>query len=283
MRDESGQALWAEELATLARAASGGLLFGIPLLFTMEVWWTGTRTSPEWMLGVVALTFVPLFLLNRTAGFRTRRDVDIRDAMLDTVKAVGLGLVLVTVVLILLGEVSQDTPVAAALGKVTYELLPFCLGIGVARHYLGRGRDAGDDDDDDQHDDALNATIADVGATTIGAVFIALNIAPTDEVLMLAARLTPLWQLAVVAASLLTSYAIVFVAGFHHQERRHAQVGIFQRPFVETVVCYLVALAVAAVMLWLFQRGAPGPFFLAQVIVLGWPASVGGAAGRLAI
>ena len=34
--------------------------------------------------------------------------------------------------------------------------------------------------------DKLHATVADLGATVIGAVFIAFNIAPTDEVTMIA-------------------------------------------------------------------------------------------------
>jgi uncharacterized membrane protein len=60
---------------------------------------------------------------------------------------------------------------------------------------------------------------------------------------------------------------------------------VLQHPVTETAVCYLIALATAAVMLWFFQRfdaGAPWQQTLSHVIVLGLPASVGGAAGRLA-
>ena len=86
------------------------------------------------------------------------------------------------------------------------------------------------------------------------------------------------------AASLLASYGIVFVAGFGDQEGRHTQEGPFQRPITETVVSYLVSLGVAAVLLWLFQRGgAPFDDLLTRVVVLGFPAAVGGAAGRLAL
>jgi putative integral membrane protein (TIGR02587 family) len=281
MAAPSGQ--WVDEATAVARAAAGGMLFGIPLLYTMEIWWTGSHTTPAQMLGVLAVTCVPVFLLNRTAGFRSTADVRLRDAVMDTVEAVGLGLILVTMVLFLFREITLDTPPAVGLGKVVYEVMPFCIGIAVANHFLSRGRDS-PDDSGSKNGPTINPTLVDIGATLIGAVFIALNIAPTDEIFMLAATMSPQWLLAVMAASLLVSYAIVFVAGFGDQDKRHAQVGIFQRPSTETVACYLVALFASALMLWFFQRAStPAPFFLKEVVVLGLPATIGGAAGRLAI
>ena len=77
--------------------------------------------------------------------------------------------------------------------------------------------------------------------------------------------------------------AIVFVAGFSNQAGRHAHEGIFQRPLSETIFSYLVALLVATMLLWLFQRGIePWTDVVTRVVVLGLPAAVGGAAGRLA-
>jgi putative integral membrane protein (TIGR02587 family) len=290
--DERGP--WATEATDLVRAASGGLLFGIPLLYTMEIWWIGSHTSPLQTASVLGLTAVPLYLLNKTSGFRSKGTVRIRDAAMDTVEAVALGLVLVTIVLVLLREITGATPLNEALAKVVYEALPFCLGIGVANHFLRAGRDAGDDDADgdgesstggeDEADTSLHATLADLGATSIGAVFIALNIAPTDEVPMLVTAMTTPWILALVATSIATSYGIVFVAGFAGQDQRHSQVGVFQSPVTETIASYLVALAFAALMLALFQRlEGPRSLMLEQVVVLGFPAAIGGAAGRLAI
>jgi len=266
------------------------MLFGIPLLYTVEVWWTGTSTRPPQMLGILALTFLPVLLLNRTAGFRSMRDVRLRDAVLDSVEAVAIGLVLVTGVLILLQEITRATPLAVGLGKVVYEAMPFCIGIGVAHHFLQRGRDEGDDTEDADaisrrgQEQGLNATMADVGATVIGSLFVALNIAATDEVPLLASSMSPQWLLALMAASIAISYAIVFVAGFSGEDRRHSQVGVLQRPVTETMACYVIALFSAALMLWFFQRAAgPWAVTLGEVVVLGLPAAVGGAAGRLAI
>jgi putative integral membrane protein (TIGR02587 family) len=250
----------------------------------MEVWWIGSHTSPAQGLVILGLTFVPVYLLNRTAGFRTTQDVRLRDAVFDTIEAVALGLVLVTIVLALLREVTLSTPGPAALGKIVYETLPFCIGVAVARHFLRGGRDEGAPGNTAKSSSAISATAADLGATLIGSVFIALNIAPTDEIPMLTATQGPVSLLGIMAASLVVSYAIVFAAGFSRQDARHAQIGILQHPITETVVCYLVALAGAAFMLWVFQRHElPWDLALNRVIVLGFPAAIGGAAGRLAI
>lgn len=285
--DERGP--WVTEAVDLVRAVSGGLLFGIPLLYTMEVWWIGTATEPSRMVAVLLVTFLVVFLLNRTSGFRSTRDVRAVDATLDAVEAVALGLVSVAAVLVLLQEITLDTPLGEALGKVVYEAMPFGIGIALAHHFLRRGRSEGDDESGQAkqgEEGELRATAADVGATVIGAVFVAFNIAPTDEVPMLAAALGPPHLLAVVAVSLVVSFCIVFVAGFSNEEQRHEQQGILQHPVTETVACYLIALVCAAAMLWFFQRldaASPWQESLSHVLVLGLPASVGGAAGRLAV
>ncbi|HEX9969250.1 MAG TPA: TIGR02587 family membrane protein [Acidimicrobiales bacterium] len=285
--DEDDRGPWHREAVDLVRAVSGGMLFGIPLLYTMEVWWIGSATQPARMAGVLLLTFVPVFLLTRTAGFRSTKDIRWRDAAMDSVETVALALLSVAVLLVLLREITAATPLEEALGKVVYEATPFAIGSAIAQHVLRRGRAQADDDSSSSSadDDALHATVKDVGATVIGSLFVAFNVAPTDEVPMLAAAMPPAWLLGVMAASLVVSYCIVFVAGFSDQEHRRSQQGVLQHPMTETVVSYLISLGTAAVMLWFFQRVSgqdPFDLTLAYVVVLGLPAAVGGAAGRLA-
>lgn len=279
---------WATEWVDLVRATSGGLLFGIPLMFTMEVWWIGSTTESGRMVAVLALTFIVVVLLNHTSGFRSTKDVRLADAAMDGVEAVALGVVSVLVLLFALQEITIHTPLQELLGKTIYEAMPFGIGIAVAHHFLREGRSSGDDhaSASAKADDGLGATLADVGATVIGAVFVALNIAPTDEVPMLAAKLGPASLVGLVAISLVVSFCIVFVAGFSNEDQRHAQQGILQHPVTETVACYLVALVCSAAMLWFFQQlevTSPWGATVSEIVVLGLPASVGGAAGRLAV
>jgi putative integral membrane protein (TIGR02587 family) len=259
----------------------------------MEVWWIGSFSSPKRMLVVLALTFVLVFVLNRTAGFRSTKDVRLADAAMDSVEALAIGLICVALVLVLIREITPATPLREVLGKMVFEATPFVIGVGFARHFLRRSRTEGDDDEHDDDDatadggePAINATVADVGATLIGAVFIAFNIAPTDEVPMIGAALTAPWLLALVIASLVISYVIVFEAGFSKEQKRRGSSGMLQHPATETLACYLLALVAAASLLWFFGRFAlddPYQFTLTQVVVLGLPAAVGGAAGRLVV
>ncbi len=285
---------WLNEFDDVVRGISGGFLFGIPLLYTMEVWWIGSYSEPLRLLIALAATFVIVFLLNRTAGFRKSECIRPLDAVTDSVEAIAIGLVCATCVLILLQEITRETPLQEALGKTIFESVPFTIGVAVASQFLSGSPDESQtqasggqrDQAKYQPKDGLNSTLADIGATLIGAVFIAFNIAPTDEVAMLSAAISPPWLLAIIAASLLISYAIVFEAGFANQEKRQQQLGIFQRPLSETVVSYLVSLVGAVFMLWFFQQLSfedPWPLWLSYTLILGLPATIGGAAGRLAV
>ena len=279
---------WADEITDLARAAAGALLFGVPLLYTMEVWWAGVRATPAQSLVVLALAFGVATVLNHTAGFRQTRDVRLIDAVADAVEVVGWSLVLAAVLLFLLHEITMDTPRSVALGKIAFEAVPLSIGAALAAHFLQESRDGGgsggDDDSAPADGQSRNDTLADLGATAIGAVFVALNIAPTNEVPMLDSAMGPPRVLALLAASLIISYAIVFVAGFSGQSGRREQIGILQHPLTETIVCYLVSLVVAGGMLWAFHRTeGPWTISLTHIVVLGLPAAVGGAAGRIAI
>jgi putative integral membrane protein (TIGR02587 family) len=281
---------WAQELNDVVRGTCGGFLFGIPLLYTMEVWWIGSHAAPVVLLLVLALLFLVVFVLTRTEGFRNRhRQRRPYEAVMDTVEAMAIGLVCSTLILTLLRELTFSTSLLQALGKVIYESVPFTLGVALANQFLGDREDTGrqqETQSQPQSKQTLNATLSDIGATLLGATIIAFNIAPTDEIPMLAAAVSEPWLLLMIAASLVISYAIVFEAGFSNQQKRRQQQGIFQRPSSETIVSYLVALSAAAVMLWFFQRlnlADPWTMWLEQTILLGLPAAIGGAAGRLAI
>jgi putative integral membrane protein (TIGR02587 family) len=275
---------WAQEADDLARGIGGGMLFGIPLVYTMEVWWLGGTTRPAHLLVALLITFVPVALLIRSAGFRREQDVRAVDALMDAVEAVALGVVVAGLLLVVLGEIGPGVPLADTVGKLVYEAAPFAIGVAVARHVLGGARDS-DDERSARARTPAQATAADLGATLVGALFVAFNVAPTDEIPMLAAAATPPRLLGLVGLSLAASYVIVFVAGFGDQPGRRDQAGLFQHPVTETVAAYVVSLIGALAMLWFFQRlTAPvlSSTTFTQVLLLGLPAAVGGAAGRLA-
>ena len=286
---------WSNQFDDMIRGASGGFLFGIPLLYTMEVWWIGSQTPPPVMLAILAATFAVVFLLNRTEGFRKTQSMHFLDTFMDSVEVLAIGIICATFMLFLLGEIRVGTPLEEALGKLILESVPFALGAASSRAFLSGDRwsstnSEGSDNKGKQKKKAdkqeINATLADIGATLIGATIIAFNIAPTDEIPMLNASASPSWLLAILVASLIISYGIVFQAGFTTQKKRRQQQGIFQRPISETVASYLVSLFAAAFMLFFFNRltiDDPWTLWLSHTVLLGLPASIGGAAGRIAL
>lgn len=287
----SKQGSYFREFNDLIRGMSGGFLFGIPLLYTMEVWWIGSSAHPPRLLVALVMTFGIVLLLNQTAGFRRGGTGQLREAIFDSVEAMAIGLVCATCTLGLLKEITLETPLPEALGKLIFEAVPFALGVALANQFLTGDRSESESQGQTSSKpqktrSEINATFADVGATLIGSTIIAFNIAPTDEIPLLAVSISGPWLLAVMAVSLIISYLIVFVANFSDQQKRQRQQGIFQRPFSETIMSYLVSLIAAAGMLWFFDRlngTDPWSLWLSYTLILGLPATIGGAAGRLAV
>jgi putative integral membrane protein (TIGR02587 family) len=285
---------WQAELDDLMRGMAGAFLFGAPFIYTMEVWWKGNFTSPPRMLLTLAVAYAALVALNVRGGFRAEQPSTWPRILTDSAEGLAIALATAALSLMLIRIVRLDTSLEANLGRVVMEALPFSIGVGIANNVLlKREKNGGESDDssDDPaahqwHDHAWRGTLADAGATALGAVIVAASIAPTDEVPLIASALSSPWLLAIVASSLLLSYAIVFEASFGSQQARRSQPGFFQSPLSETLVSYLISLLISAFMLWLFQlvRAADPPsLWLSYTIVLGLPATIGGAAGRLAV
>ncbi len=107
------------------------------------------------------------------------------------------------------------------------------------------------------------------------------SIAPTEEVVLLAAKMSELNARLLVAFSLTVMHEFVYGVGFRGGSPSPG--GFWAVFMTHTVVGYVIALTVGAYLLWTFVRFdglAPQPI-LAQTLVLGLPASVGAAAARL--
>lgn len=284
-RPEESRA-WAEAVQDALRSIAGGLLFGVPLLYTMEVWWLGQTSSSAHALVGLLITVAPIALLIGIVGFRRRPDVTVADVVVDVVTAVGLGVFVVALVLVVLQRITLQTPPVTAAQMIVFEVAPFAFGAAIAGEVFARSRDretgAGEDD---EAAGTNGATLSDLAATAMGAAFVAMSIAPTEEVPMLVTGLERPWLVVLIAAALVVTYLIVFAAGFGDQDARHQQEGVLQHPRTETAFAYLVSLVVSAGLLWFFGNlSVDDPATaLAEAVVLSFPAAIGGAAGRLVV
>ncbi len=274
---------WKQELNDWVRAFSGAYIFGIPLLFTMEMWWIGEYASISMLLAFVVVALVANVALSYVAGFK--RESTFSSTLDEALDAVAVGIVGAVIVLLALNQIHPSGPIQSSLGKILLQAVPLSIGASVANQIFGTNGEKTRSGDGDAPDPTMKpgqALASDVGATIIGGIFIGFSIAPTDEVPMLAAALDYPHLIGIIAFSLIASYFIVFASGFDEP----APEGLFQHPLTETLLAYLVSLIVSFAILFLFGQVAlddPLMFTLEQTLVLGVPATIGGAAGRLVI
>jgi putative integral membrane protein (TIGR02587 family) len=301
---------WRQEASDFVRALSGAFLFGTPLLFTMEMWELGVTVAPWRLLLFLLVALLASAGLAYSTGFRHQEGrPSAAKSLEEAVDAVAVGVVASVCVLLALNRISLGDPLGGAAGKVAVQTVPLALGASVANAVFARGGREGDQEDEGKKapdDDGKGAqpqegegdsagaaakaapgpwaaTLLDIGATTVGAVFVCVSIVPTDEVPLLASGMTYWHEVALIALALAVSYGIVFASGFD-PEGDERPGGIFQHPLSETAVAYTVSLTVSLAALVLFNRITPEEplgFAISQTLVLAFPAAVGGAAGRL--
>lgn len=292
MKSKKRADTWLDEAKEIISAAAGSFLFGVPLLYTMEVWFIGSYAEPPILLGILLITLIVVFLLNRVEGFRPQESETIIGAIAETTETLAIGIVCATIILIVLNRIEWGMPLTEVLGKIIFEAVPCAFGVALSRSILSGESEVNLNNSsfyltsDKPKQLIWTDTLADLSATLVGVLFIGFTIAPTDEVALLASAASRPWLLSIIFVSLLVTYVIVFASGFTNQNKRRQQQGIFQKPQSETLVYYLISLLASVLMLWFFQKltiDDPWSMWLQYSIILSLPSSIGGAAGRLAV
>ncbi len=268
----------AESLREYGRGIAGGLLFSLPVIYTMEMWWTGFIASPERLLAGLGATIGLLLLYNRHAGLHP--SAAWREVVIDSFEELGIGLLLSLGLLWLVGQVGSDTSLSEAMGKVIIEGMAVAVGVSVGTAQLGAEETRHDEPEDDSNDGASLRGMLALGLC--GAFLVASNVAPTDEIVQIAAETRPARLLGIAALSLVLTTLILYFSNFRggvSGEARGGAVGVVRG----TVMAYAVALGASAFLLWFFGRfeGATVLFMCMQTVVLGLPAALGASAGRL--
>jgi putative integral membrane protein (TIGR02587 family) len=283
----------AQSLQEYGRGIAGGILFSLPLLYTMEVWWAGFSIHPWRLIGAVLATLVLLLGYNRYAGLRS--DASMLEVLIDSVEELGIGLVVSTIVLWMLGRVRFDMPANEIAGKIIVESLVVAIGVSVGTAQLSGGDDEGDEDSgmdgsdgtappkgEEQTAHGPSVFIGQLVLTFCGAILIAANIAPTEEIIMLAVEIAPWRLIGLAIVSMLLSTLILYFSDFKSAQKlapAESYLGIFSG----AVITYMVALVASAALLWFFGSfdGFAPITCLAATVVLSVAAVLGASAGRL--
>ncbi|MGD9868065.1 MAG: TIGR02587 family membrane protein [Hyphomicrobiales bacterium] len=258
----------------LGRAFGAALMFATPMIMTMEMWAIGF-TVPPWRLMLLMLVMVPLVAgLSRFAGIRSSSDW--RANVVDGFVAIAVGAVMAASVLLLLGIIGGGMTAREIVGKLSVQTFAGSIGAALARDQMGRH----------QVDDGGRKRTTYAQALflmTAGAVFLGLNIAPTEEVALLAYKTTAASKLALVAVSMMLMHGFVYGLNFRGMPAPPEGATFWSLFIHYTVVGYAIALSVSLYMLWTFGSldGTGMEEVLSAAVVLAFPCALGAAAFRL--
>ncbi|WP_421578052.1 TIGR02587 family membrane protein [Shinella sp. M31] len=257
----------------LGRGVAGALFLALPMLMTMEMWHLGFTIARERLLLLLLVNIPLLILLAHRIGFE--ETFTWREAIRDAIIAYGIGIVTSVIVLAVLGLLHSDMPVSEAIAKIALQSVPASIGAMLGRSQLGH--------DDTEEEDKETPYHGELLMMAAGALFLSLNIAPTDEMIVLAYKMS-IWHAIVVTVLSIALmhgfvYALSFIGG-HELEPETPWWHAFVR---FTLPGYVIALAISIFALWIFERlgDSSAVEIMLSVIVLGFPASLGAAAARL--
>lgn len=255
-------------MAGFGRAIAGALLFSMPLLMTMEVWQLASSVD-RYRLALLTLGTVAL-VVGLARNFGATRNASWPAVLVDAAVAFAAAAVAAAVVLTVLGVLDWLPAWRDAVAVLGLELLPAAVGASYARAQLGQGGQR----------PGRSGYGHELFLMTAGAVVFASNVAPTEEIVLLAARMTSWHACGLALLSIVLLHAFVYELGFRGQEER---AGFVQELLRFSVPGYVVALAVSAFLLWALGRFAHTGLLVVvtESVVLALPASLGAAAARL--
>jgi putative integral membrane protein TIGR02587 len=263
----------------LARAFGGAIIFGIPLLMTMEMWWLGFVMGRGRLLLFMSFNLAMLVGLSYFSGFE--KTFSLKEDVMDALAAFGVGVTTSAVLLMLLAVVTFDMSWSEIVGRIALQSVPSSIGAMLGRKQLGAEQDM-DAEEERKREAGYGGELF---LMLAGALFLAFTVAPTEEMVLIAFQMTPWHALALGVLSIVLLHTLVYTVGFSGQEAR-PEGGTFLSTFLHfTLAGYGIALLVSLYVLWTFGRTENVALseIATMLTVLGFPASLGAATARLVI
>lgn len=243
---------------------------------TMETWSLGFMMD-RFRLVVLMLALLPILVgLAYYSGFE--ESTHLLDSILDAFVAIAVTALMAIIVLLVFGVLDPASKTNEWIGKVALQAVPGSIGALLAQSQFGRHPD-------DERKRRESNDFGEYFLMCAGALFLAANIAPTEEVVVIAQQMSPWQSVALALMSLALMHTFVYAAGFRGQHER-PQDRSFAAVFVKfSVNGYVLALAISAFICWAFGRfdGLAAEETVQVVVVLGFPAAVGAASARLVL
>ena len=257
------------------RGAVGGLLIALPLLLTMEMWWAGFTVSAPRLLGLVAVNFGVLLVLQHYSGLHPDKTAgsQFRAALV----AYGMGIAISAITLEMINVLRGGVALVDVVGKLVLEAVPVSIGASLAMSHFGvEHQEVERRKDEDNFWGERAMALA-------GSMIFGVSVASTEEMTMIGLQLHWGHSLALVVVSIVQVHAILFAVrrGKGEDSRRP---GALRSLVEEGVGVYAVALVVSAYLLWTFGQigGETGLLAAADIVItLAFSTSLGAAAAEL--
>jgi putative integral membrane protein (TIGR02587 family) len=258
----------------LARAFGGALVFSLPLLMTMEMWWLGFHMDRLRLALLLATEFPLLVALAHFAGFEDT--TGLVEALVDAAAAFAVACVTAAATLVLFGIVRAGMGLDEVVGKIAVQAVPGSIGALLAQSQFGRAEEEG-------RKRREAGRLGEYFFMAVGALFLAANVAPTEEMILIAHKMSHEAVLLLCAVSLACMHAFVFAVEFRGEATLPPGVPFWSAFARFTVLGYVVALGISAYVLWTFGRfdGTAPEQAMKETMVLGFPSAIGAAAARL--
>lgn len=263
-----------EFFTSAGRAFAGALIFALPMLMTMEMWSLGVTLHPWRLLLLLSITLPLLMGLSHFSGIR--HTLRWRDDVADMFVVMLVALLTATSILWLFGVLSAEMSLREIISKLAMQFVPCSIGGMLARSQLGeahanqprRGR----------------SYSGELFLMMTGALYLSLNVAPTEEVELIAHQMTAVQEMLLAVSSVLLMQVFVYASRFRggHALDRVSALSVFAR---YTLVGYVVVLAVGFGLMWLLGRTSGDSFgeIVSTCVVISFPGAIGAAAARLVL
>lgn len=271
--------------AGIARGIAGALLFALPMFMTMEMWELGFYMDRSRLFLLLIVNIPLLVILSDRVGFE--RTSTWRQAIRDASIAYGLGVLGSALILIVMGVLKYDQSPHEIIGIIAIQAIPASIGAMLGRSQLGGQSDDGDDAKDGDSDDPVHeretSYAGELFLMAVGALFLSLNVAPTEEMVLLSYKMTPWHGLIMIAASLAVMHGFVYALSFKGSHDLAEGTPVWHAFVRFTLPGYVIAGLISAYCLWTFHRtdDIGSTQILMAVVVLSFPAAIGAAAARL--
>lgn len=271
LKDLLNPAFW----SGILRAFGGALVFSLPMLMTMEMWWIGFYIHPLPLLLLLLLNVPLLVALSRVVGFR--KTDTLLDDVVDAFVAYFIGVLSALLALALMGVLTLQMPLQEVVGKVALQAVPASIGALLAASQLGEQTERG------EIGTRSGRYLKELVIVTAGALLLSLNLAPTEEMVLISYKMTQWHALLMILMTLVVMEAFARAAARRDADAPSHGLSPLMLFLRYTTAAYAIALLISFYMLWTFDRTAGMELegILMMTVVLGFPAGIGAAGARL--